>query len=310
MKCNLRCTVSLLLVLLFLISPVLPCPASAADLTLEELFLLTKESEETETLPTELYEAFVTDPNSFVILLAQEDMLVQEHICNIVAQYSGGTAEYIQLVLSLLPKFSPQERGSTLFFLLNIKADFSSVPADFTQTLFNALEYSDGAMTTRCYSLMEDLLEADPFGLVADIVQEDEEFQASCVTILALDNHCWDGLTMDDAFHQSLTMLTENEALTEAERSFVDRLAAEVARLEQEADASRNGASETTVPTKVPLTPETSVPTVPTETSTSPTETGSLVIDPAETDSTPFLIAALCIAISAVVIAGMKRRRK
>ncbi|MBQ8834725.1 MAG: hypothetical protein IJ001_07365 [Oscillospiraceae bacterium] len=298
MKTTFRTSILFLLIL----SLLLPLPAHAEEVSLDELFRQAVESTETETLPMRLHDAFYADTDGFIALLAQEDMLVQESVCRMVAQHSGGSGEYIQYVLSLLPEYSPQERGSTLFLLLNVKADLSNAPDDFSQTLFTALEYSDGALTTRCYSLMADLLETDPFGLVADIVQEDAHFQDSAVTILALENYCWDGLTMDDAFHQSLAVLNKSENLTEPERSFVDRLTAEVARLEQEAEAYRIAATETTVP------PEPTNPAMPTGTTPSPTETPEVVTTVSEeTDYTPILIAAVCVAMLAVVIAASKK---
>lgn len=295
----------LFLMIAFLI---LPYAAKAEEVSLDELFRQAVESTETETLPMRLHDAFYSDTEGFITQLSQKDMLVQESVCRMVAQHSGGNAEYIQYVLSLLPEYSPQERGSTLFLLLDVKADLTEVPNDFTKTLFTALRHSDGAMTTRCYSLMADLLETDPFGLISDIVQENAKFQDSAITILALENYCWDGLTMDDAFHQSLAVLNESDALTEAERSFVYQLTAEVIRLEQEAEAVRRAATETTVPPETTLLPEST--DCSSDTATEPTGTEEIYTTlPAITDYTPIVIAAISIAIVAALLMVLRKRK-
>lgn len=303
MKHTLRTTI-LLLLMLFLI---LPFPAGADEVTLPDLFQYAIEGTETETLPMQLHDAFYADTDSFITQLSQKDMLVQESVCRMVAQHSGGSAEYIQFVLSLFPEYRNSTTGNILMFLLNVKADLTNVSADFTETLFTALRYSDGGLTTHCVSLMQQLLELDPFGFVADIVQEDAEFQDFRINDLAYAGYCWDGLTMDDAFHQSLDTLNKSETLTEAERSFVDRLTAEVTRLEQEAEAYRTAATETTVPPETTLPSEVTEPSPPTE---APSETEEIYTTiPAITDYTPMVIAAVCIAMAAVLVLALKKRK-
>lgn len=282
---------------LLILALVLPC---SAESNLSALFQQALNNGESEDLAQDLSDAFQEDPEGFISLLAENDQSIQETVARMVSTHNQGNAEYIRLVLSQIPDTNNAQTWLILFHLLPSETvDLSSAPVDFTQTLFTALRYSDGALTTRCFSLMARLLETDPFGLVGKMALEDAEFQSFCITSLAYENYSWDGLTKDDPFHQSLAMLMESNALTEAEQAFVDQLADQIAALEQDAEAARN--------TTAPATPSTEHME-----STEPgsTQTREITVDSDGPNRGPVWIALICAAMLAVVGIAWRNREK
>lgn len=277
---------------LLILALVLPC---SAESNLSALFQQALNNGESEDLAQSLSDAFQEDPEGFISLLAENDQSLQETVARMVNTYNRGNAEYIHLVLSQIPDTNNAQTWWILFHLLPSETiDLSNAPEDFAQTLFTALRYSDGALTTRCFSLMTHLMEADPFGLVEEIALEDAEFQSFCIASLSLENYSWDGLTKDDPFHQSLVILMESNALTEAEQAFVAQLAHQIAALEQDAEAARN----TTAPAG-PSTERTE--------STEPVPTQALSVNADEPNYGPVWIALICAA--ALVLMGMAWRK-
>ena len=278
---------------LLILALVLPC---SAESNLSALFQQALNNGESEDLAQDLSDACQEDPEGFSSLLAENDQSLQETVARMVNTHNRGNAEYIRLVLSQIPDTNNAQTWWILFHLLPSETvDLSNAPEDFAQTLFTALRYSDGALTTRCFFLMARLLETDPFGLVEKVALEDAEFQSFCIASLAYENYSWDGLTKDDPFHQSLAILMESNVLTEAEQAFVAQLADQITALEQDAEAARNATA--------PAGPSTEY----TE-ATEPVPTQTLSVDTDEPNYGLAWIALICAA--ALVLVGMAWRKR
>lgn len=298
MKTTFRTSILFLLIL----SLLLPLPARAEEVSLDELFQRVVEEPENPDLYMLLSDAFDADPGAFITLLSEKDPALQSTVSQMVSISNGGSVLYVQLVLSQFPEYMNSANAWLLYELgFTVTPKLYAIPEGFTETLLTALHYSDGALSTSCTSLACTLFEKDPKGLIAALALEDAEFQSSLITGMAYSGYSWDGSNLYDTFHLNLNALASDETLTETEKAIVTQLAAKVEELETPAPSTEATAEPTTAPEEsLPSEAETTQPTE-TQTATAPVREGTSV--------SPILLAAICIAMAAVVVVAVKKKK-